>query len=1239
MEPDQNRIAVVGMACRFPGADNLNEYWDNLINGRETIKHFTDDELALYEPDFETLKKNPDYVRARGVINNPDLFDADFFGMTPKDAAFTDPQHRLWLETAWHALENASCDPFTYKGAIGVYAGSYVNTYLLNNILRDKTRLENYIRLRSTESFQILTGNDAAFIPTKTAYKFNLRGPAVNVQTACSTSLVAISMGCQSLFSFESDMVIAGGVCIVVPQESGYLFQEGAIPSPDGKCKPFDADGKGTVFSNGIGVVVLKRYADAVRDKDRIYALVRGWALNNDGNGKVSYMAPGVEGQSEVITMAQAFSEVSAEQIGYVEAHGTATQLGDPIELTALNKVFTASTSKKQFCGIGSVKGNIGHTDAAAGVASFIKTCLAAHYRVIPPSINYSKPNPHFDFPDSPFYVQDKLMKWESSAPLIIGISSFGIGGTNAHVIIEEPPVLQPSDDSPSTWPELITLSARSESALDGRKRDLIDFVSENHGPKLKDIAFTLNRGRAQMNFRSFAVAESVGELIPESFVPTLRSDDKVKGIAFMFSGQGAQYVSMGKDLYRTEMKFKEILDECFYICEHETGFDLKGVIFGDAGSNEEKLRDTSLAQPALFVIEYALARLYMELGVVPRYLIGHSIGEYAAACIAGVFDMATALKIVIRRGQLMQRMPAGKMMAVRCDMERLKVLAGTEFEIAAENSENQCTISFGSDHSGVVSTVLQSNGIQALPLNTSHAFHSSAFDPILSSFSDYVNSFRINPPQIPMISCLTGEFITPGQTMSGDYWAKQLRNPVLFRKGIHTIAARDEVLFLEVGPETHLTGLARQNSAVSNRHRVITSLGKNDGIHEKRKIVTSLGYIWANGFNQGFSVLHNGGKKIDLPSYPFQRKRFWIDHYPSKISDVKQQQSELEITGNIRYAQSETAAGLRRLLSESSGYLPEDISDDISFEKMGFDSLFLTQFALAIQRRFGIRIEFRQLVSDYPTLRVLTGFIEREAVLRPAEGSKVGILNNFVRFQPEGLKEPLIMLHGQSADTFIPEYLGKDYPYYGFIHPGSDGESIKFSSVEDMAGAYLDQLLMHKPGGPYFLGGFSFGGVLAFEMAVQLTKLGHKVPLVIMFDSFAMTEPFRWHNSLYRIVKSDLLVPVAMKVIKLFKSAVCESFILAGRPTPVSLRPFYIINTYAKLIKNYKPGTFDGKTVLFRATENHSVLKNLGWDGHVSNLEVIPLQAGHLTILKNPDCVNRIQTEILRLMNFCSGK
>ena len=832
MNSDKDKIAVIGMACRFPGANNINEFWRNLIEGRDTITHFTDEELQRFEYNYELLRDNPDFVKARGIISDIDKFDAEFFGISPEEAAETDPQHRVWLETAWEAFENAGCDPLSFPGIIGVFAGGSVNTYLLNNVLRDPVKFENFVRMRSKESLQVLVENDATYIPTKTAYHFNLRGPAINVQTACSTSLVAIAQACQSLFSYESDICLAGGVCIISPQESGYVYQQGAIHSPDGTCRPFDVNGNGTIFSNGVGIVVLERLEDALRDRDMIYAIVSGWALNNDGKNKVSFMAPSVEGQADVIRMAYTFAGISPDQIGYIEAHGSGTQLGDPVEVAGLKKAFSGNTDKKQFCGIGSVKGNIGHTDTVAGVAGFIKICLAAYNRIIPPTIHFSAPNKYIKFENSPFYVHHELKEWTLDRPMIMGVSSFGIGGTNAHAIVEEPPRRIKTIGSTSEFPELILLSAKSEESLLRRKRDLIDFVSLNPDANLKDLSFTLSSGRSHMTFRSYMVASDISEIKEITNFQDGRKDEMISKIAFMFPGQGAQYVSMGSDLYKSNRLFSQILDECFEIIKSETGEDFYSLLFETSNIEERelKLARTEFAQPALFIIEYALVKILEQIGIRPDFLIGHSIGEYSAACVAGVFDLPSALKIIIKRGQLMQKMPEVNMMTGH---------SWIKDPGSADNTAELC-----------------------------------------SEFGDYVTQFRMNIPEIPFISCLTGNFITPEQAVSGVYWEQQMRNPVQFISGVSMISENDDVLFLELGPNTQLSLLVGENSAVKNKKAIISTLLKDENHNENYSMISALGKMYNAGLDPVFHSRKGNGTaaKISLPVYPFKRERHWID-------------------------------------------------------------------------------------------------------------------------------------------------------------------------------------------------------------------------------------------------------------------------------------------------------------------------------------------------------------------------
>ena len=997
MNKNLNKIAVVGMACRYPGADNIDEFWNNILEGRETIKRFSDEELSKFEHRFDEIKDDPNFIRARGILNDIDQFDAEFFGMTPREATYTDPQHRIWLETAWDAFENAGCDPFNYPGAIGVFTGGNLNTYLLNNILRDPARLENYIRLRRADSFQIMTQNDVMYIPTKTAYKFNLKGPAINVQTTCSTSLVAISMACQSLADNISDMCLAGAICILVPQESGYIYEEGAIHSSEGYVRPFDAKARGTVFSNGVGAVVLKRLDDAIRDHDRIYSVIDGWALNNDGSNKLSYTAPSIDGQAEVIMMAQDMAGIMPDEISYIETHGTGTQLGDPIEIAGLKKAFGNKTSRKQFCGVGSVKSNIGHTDVASGVASFIKASLAAYYKKIPPTINYSVPNPHIDFENSPFYVVDKLKEWDEDKPLIIGVSSFGVGGTNAHVILEEANVEKNTEKKIPEWPSLIMLSAKSENTLAKRKNDLLSFLEANSDLNIQDVAFTLATGRNHMTHRGFMVAEGLDEIISGKtpFVSG-KSDNLISSIAFMFPGQGAQYVSMGRDLYSGNLLFREILDECFNIVRSETGTDLKEMLFENPDSEEaeQKLANTEFTQPVLFIIEYALARLYENLGIKPKYMIGHSIGEYTAACLSGVFDLATALKIVIKRGYLMQGMQKGKMYAVISDTDSLKRLNSSSFEIAADNAPNFCTISFITEHTEEVNGILKNNNIQYIPLKTSHAFHSVTCDPILKEFRDFVNKFDLKVPERQFISCLTGKFITGEQATSADYWANQLRNPVMFRPGISTICSNEDVIFLEVGPNTHLSSLVRQNNDVENKNAIITTLGKPDGIDEKRKVISSLGNIYSIGINIDFQLIIKDLRpnKISLPTYPYEKQRYWID-FELNTSSYSQVHKASESKESIMVTDGKPLPDLIDTTDSEPGKISEILIDiwksltglnqigpDDNFFDLGGQSLLALQIMVRIKEEFKVNISLKSFY-DNPTINKLSSLITTDKV------------------------------------------------------------------------------------------------------------------------------------------------------------------------------------------------------------------------------------------------------------------
>ncbi|MBN1185861.1 MAG: amino acid adenylation domain-containing protein [Bacteroidales bacterium] len=966
MEKYEDGIAIIGMSCRFPGANNIVEYWNNLLQNKESIHLFTDDELKDFEYDFENIKNKSNYVKAKGIIEDIDKWDAGFFNTTPRDAEIMDPQLRLWLSNTWHAFEDAGIDPYNFNGNIGVYAGSISNYYLLNNVLRDPETYELYIRNRTPEIFQAYVNSDPMFLATHTAYFYNLKGTAISMQTACSTALVAVSQACNSLFAQESDVCIAGGVTVVVPQESGYIYNEGAILSPDGHCRSFDKDSKGTVFSNGVGTVVLKRLEDAVADNDRIYAVLRGWSTNNDGNEKIGFTAPSIEGQRKAISSAYSFADIDAGDICYIEAHGTATPLGDPIEVKALTKAFREYTDKNQFCGLGSVKSNIGHLDAAAGVAGLIKVALSAYHKFIPATLHFKEPNPLLNISETPFFVVDKNIEWNEPRLMTMGVSSFGVGGTNAHVILSNFQKEEPENNvKKEEIPALYILSAKSEYSVKEMQKNLQNFIQDNPDTDKHQIAASLQFRRAHMPFRSYMLSGKQKGTVLNSFSHYNFQEAENK-IVFLFPGQGAQYINMGKNLFNTEEVFRQAMETCFSLYHSITGSDIKPVVFTDAeNANEAILTETRITQPALFIIEYALAQLYSHYGIQPNYCLGHSIGEYTAACISGVFDLETALKVVIKRGELMYSAPKGSMMAVPVSVEKIKTFQGKLFEIAAINSPNMCTISYPDEHENQIILSLEENELRYFPLNTSHGFHSSAFEPIMDEFATYVNSFELNAPTIPFISCLTGDYITSTQATSGQYWAAQLRNSVLFSKGIDTIAKNPDIVFIEVGPNTHLKGLVQQNNSLAKKDVIITSLGKLDDNTDQERFYKSLGETWIRGIKVDFSKFYSNNlpEHISLPPYAFEKNRYWIDFKVNSDTKVQEKLEEKLTTKNNSTESKNILEVLLDLWKEQTQI--NDISIGDNFFEIGGNSLIALQLINRIKDVFDITITLKDFLEN----------------------------------------------------------------------------------------------------------------------------------------------------------------------------------------------------------------------------------------------------------------------------------
>lgn len=1255
MDELQDSIAIVGIACQLPGARDKEEFWNNLVQNKESIKRFSDEELESKEFDWENLKNNPSYVKARGIIEDVDKWDAGFFNTIPKDAKNMDPQQRIWLENTWHAFEDAGYDPYTYNGAIGVFAGSYYNSYLLNNVLRTPEAYELYIRTRSPEIFQAYLNNDPMFLATRTAYNFNLKGPAISVQTACSTSLVAVAQACNSLLGYESDMCVAGGVTVVAPQETGYIYQEGGIGSPDGHCRPFDRNSAGTTFSNGVGTVILKRTEDAIKDNDRIYATIRGWATNNDGNQKIGFTAPAIDGQAGAIKNALAFADISADSIDYIEAHGTATPLGDPIEVTALTKAFNQSTNRKQYCGLGSVKSNIGHLDAAAGVAGLIKIALSAYHNIIPATLHYTAPNPRINFEETPFYVVDKNTEWTENRPPNMGVSSFGVGGTNAHIIVSglEKKTVKPEVNS--TKPNLLLLSARSKESLNKMQNNLSQYLTNNTSININNVAYTLMERKAHLPVRSFTVNSPANKSAAQSYVAKTYNSSENQ-LTFLFPGQGAQYAKMGKELYETEPIFAKTADECFNIYQQTTGEDIKAIIFEkDLEEAEKQLATTKYTQPALFIIEYATAQLYKHYGIEPQCCIGHSIGEYTAACIARVFDLKSALSIVIKRGELMQQMPEGDMLAVYADAQLLRDLSGNTFEIAAINAQGICTISTQPETLDATIKLLEEKELKYVKLNTSHAFHSQAFEPMLAEFEAYVNAHILNAPQIPFISCVSGKFITTEQATSPKYWAQQLRNAVLFADGIETISENEHNIFLEVGPNTHLSGLTRQNTAIKDKSLIVKSIGKPSEQNEQISFYNSIGELWLRGIQCDFSKFYGDSPSLEsLPPYAFDKKSYWLDSTPNSANAQAMHSKPDNIAPKVD--QNKKQETLREqivtILAQQSGFEPDDIATDKNFEDMGLDSMFLARFALVLEKKYKCTLEFRKLVYETSTINKLTSYIEANSTNLHIHTQKKKVklkdkqLENFTPFKPQGNKIPLVMVHGDDLNAFMPKAIDPERPYYGYLHLSADGYKIPFSNIQQIAQHYVNQLLKQKPKGPYFLGGFSFGGNIAFEMALLLEKEGHKVPCLFIIDSVTSEARARYdemkvlekmssktakEKKTLRFVFNKYYQKVYYKSVRIIR----ELYFTFFKTLPVKQRRAYVYDIYNNLaLKNKISGTYNGETIIFRASEDGSDLEYLGWEKFTTNIqESILLQGNHVTIIKNQESQLKLEETIKKYM------
>ena len=952
---DSPFIAVIGMSGRFPGASTVEQFWANLCRGTESLTPLPDQSGA-------------DFTAAFGFLDGPGEFDADFFGYAPSDALIIDPQQRLFLECCHEALDRAGYGSPASRGPVGVFAGGATTEYRA----AARTRLDH---LPFVDEWQLRLATAPDFLATRVAHKLELTGPAVAVHTACSTSLVAVHLAIQALLAGDCEIALAGGATVHVDPQVSYT--EGGIIAADGHCRAFDAEATGTVGGNAVAVVVLRLVAHAHADGDHIHAVVRGSAINNDGGRKIGFAAPSVDGQARVIRAAHVVADVDPDTITFVEAHGTGTSLGDPIEVGALTKAFRAAgTRRRGYCAVGSVKSNVGHTDAAAGVTGFIKAVLAVEHGVIPPSLHFSRPNPELNLAESPFVVNAEPVPWQpAGVPRRAGVSSLGVGGTNVHVVLEEPPPPEPAD--PGRAHHLVVVSAGTPRALDEAAHRLAVHLDDHPELDLADVAWTLQIGREAHRHRRFAVCADRTETIAAlsggtGAGPTGGTADRGDGpgpeLVFMFPGQGGQHVDMAGELYRTEPVFREQVDECAAVVEPVLGLDLREVLYppdGDSAAAERAadLLDTiAVGQPAVFTVEYALARLLESWGISPHAVTGHSLGAYAAACLAGVLSPPDAVRLVARRGQLLQSLPSGAMAAVRLAEARLAPMLPVDVSVAAVNGPRQCTVSGPLERVTAFADTLADRGIDARVLPIATAGHSALVDPIVDEFRRAVATASPRPAQIPFVSDTTGDWVDPTEVGTSGYWAAHLRAPVQFGRVLSTLYSGPPRVLVEVGPGRTLATLARQHPAGAPHLAVQTQPHPLEEIPDLAVLLGAIGHLWTVGVPLSWQRLYAGQRRrrVVLPTYPFARRTFLVQDGPAQDGTPAAPETPhppAEEPQALREATpDETRRAIRDAFAQALGLA--DIDENSDLFHLGGDSLTATKLAAWAQRRFGVSLK-----------------------------------------------------------------------------------------------------------------------------------------------------------------------------------------------------------------------------------------------------------------------------------------
>jgi len=1144
-------IAVIGMAGKFPGAPDIDRFWENLVEGRESLTFFTDEELKSLgvEP---SLIRNPNYVKASSIMDRVECFDAPFFGYTPREAELMAPQVRIFHEVTWQALEDAGIVPQSYPAPIGLYAGSSTSAHW--------------------EALAFLSGKRAAFgdfatnlladkdqLCTRISYNLNLRGPSFAVSTACSTSLVAIHLACQGLLSGECRVAAAGGITVTLPRNYGYLYQEGSILSPDAHCRAFDAKAEGSILGEGAGVVILKPLEEAINDRDHIYAVIKGSAINNDGSGKVGYTAPGVKGQANVIRAALHAAEVEPGSIGYIETHGTGTRMGDPIEFNALKMAF--NTDKKQFCRIGSVKTNVGHLVHAAGVTGFIKAVLSLYYKKIPPSLFFETPNPAMDIDSSPFMVNKDLYEWKCTGgyPRRAGVSSFGIGGTNAHVILEEAPGNGRAASSiPSTpQPHLFLLSAKTQTALERMSGNFVEFIQTHPQMDLSDAAYTLQTGRMAFPVRRAAVCSSIDE-IADAFSSSSSSStgkarisnakEEKKTIVFMFAGLGSQYARMASGLYHSQPLFRDTFHQCAHLFHSLTEIDIKELLYPSPTSpniDEASLHFFENGQLVVFAVEYALAKLLISWGITPHMMTGYSFGEYTAACISGVLSLEDTVKLIAARGRLIRTVSRGVMMSVPLPASETEPLLTGEISLSIDNGPS-CIVSGPVEALGDFQQVLKSKHLLAMTLPNSHALHSRMMDPILPELEAVLKTLTFNKPLIPYISNVTGKPITNEEACDPGYWCRHLRETVRFAAGVEYLMQQPDPIFLEIGPGRDLSVLLVRRKEENSTPKAVTFIRPQaQDIPDERFFLMQLGRAWTYGVPID-RVAFNRGKelyRVSLPPYSFEARPYWIDGVSISISigaggsgngimlpnalPGKKRNSDASLSLDSSLSPTPSPDGDRPELS--SDYVPptddlekqtlaiwqdcfgiQRIGIDDDFFELGGDSLLATTMISRLHPAAGVPIPLAE-VFKLPTIRKLAAYVRSKGDM--FGNLDVSTLKNliFLKGSTSPQSPILFCIHDIGGDVEgyleLCNTLQTDFNYWGVRADRIQHFTPVNLTVQQLAETYLNQVRQLQPRGPYYLLGWSFGGFVAFEMARLLEQLQEKVAFLGVVDAFVFEE------------------------------------------------------------------------------------------------------------------------------------